>query len=183
MQDCGHCVIVLAGEVAPEDERYALREDGYDGVRVFRVSLRPEDYAAPFVNFFHPQVEQHFRTLMDRFAPDVVHLHNLTGLSAGVIGAARSRGITTVLTVHDHWGFCFRNTLLRDDESVCEDYRQCAECMPLIDDGRARGLPIRLRNDFLARQFAQLDAVVSPSAYLAETYVRAGLPRDKMRVI
>lgn len=183
MQERGHRVIALVGELTSRGERYSLTEGVYDGVTVFRVQLHPEDLGDQFVNFFHPRVERHFRALLDRFAPSVTHLHNLTGLSSGLITTAKQRGIVTVLTVHDHWGFCFRNTLLRDDESVCRDFSQCADCMPSIDDGRGRGIPIRLRNDFLARQFRQLDAVVSPSAYLADTYVKAGVPREKFRVI
>lgn len=179
----GRNVIVFAGENGTDGERYSMRQDEYDGLPVFRIFLQLRDYAAEFVNFSHPKVDSHFNCLLDAFSPDVVHMHNLIGLSLGVIHAAKRRGIKTVMTLHDHWGVCFKNTLLKREREICTDYTRCAECMPTIEDGMRRNLPIQMRRDYMKLQLADVDAFIAPSAYLGETYVRAGVPVEKMNQI
>jgi len=179
----GHDVFVFAGDPYIEGERHSVRRDEFEGIEVHRVRLTHEDYSPDFVNFSHRQVEGHFDALLRNLRPDVVHFHNIIGLSVGLIGIARSRGIRTALTVHDHWGFCFKNTAVRNNGAFCRDYAACRECMPFISDGGGRGIPIRMRNDFVAMQLQKADVLISPSRYLAEAYIQAGIPRDKMRVI
>jgi len=176
-------VIIFAGDNSGRDARYSMRQDCYEGLPIFRVSLLPQDYQSEFVNFSHPTVESHFNTLVDAFSPDVVHFHNIIGLSVGIIHAAKRRGIKTVMTLHDHWGFCYKNTLIKRNNEICADYTRCAECMPFISDGAARNIPIRMRQDFLKLQLAEVDTFISPSRYLAETYVRAGIPIEKIKLI
>jgi len=88
-----------------------------------------------------------------------------------------------VLTVHDHWGFCYKNTLLKHGEEVCTDWTKCEECMPFVSDDNFRSIPIRMRKDFFVIQFRDVDAFISPSKYLADAYIRAGMPKEKFNVI
>lgn len=179
----GYDVAVFAGDNAPNPERYAVRRDVYDDISVFRTSLWPQDYQSEFVNFSHAPVEAQFSDLLDSFSPNVVHMHNIIGLSVGIIQIAKRKRIRTVLTLHDHWGFCYKNTLIKAKMEICQDYSRCAECMPFIDDEAERHIPIRMRQDFMRFQLNSVDAFVSPSVYLAEVYVRAGIPIAKMNVI
>lgn len=179
----GNAIIVLAGEKSSRAERYSLRQDDYEGLPVFRTCLRPQDYQLDKVNFFHSRIERHFTTLLEAFSPDVVHMHNISGLSAGIIDAAKRRGIKTVLTLHDHWGFCYKNTLMKRGSEICRDYTRCAECLPFVSDEAGRQIPIRMRQDFLKLQLSSVDAFISPSLYMAEAYLRAGVPLDKLHVI
>lgn len=52
-------------------------------------------------------------------APDVVHTHNLPGMSTAVWEAARRLGIPVVHTLHDYWLLCPRTTLTRPDATPC----------------------------------------------------------------
>ena len=183
LQKRGHEVIVFAGENAPERQRHSMRRYDYDGVPVFRVCLHPQDYQWDVINFFNPKIEWHFNTLLQAFSPDVAHLHNIIGLSTGIIHSAKRRGVKTVVTLHDHWGFCLKNTLLKRDNEVCTDYNRCFECLPLIGDSAQKSIPIRMRRDFLKLQMEEVDTFISPSLYLAKTYVRAGIPVGKIKVI
>jgi glycosyltransferase involved in cell wall biosynthesis len=183
MYERGHRVIVFAGDPQASAERHSIREDRYQDLPVFRVNLHHADYSSEFVNFHHNRIEEHFVGLLNRFSPDVVHMHNIIGLSAGMIHLARRRGIRTVVTLHDHWGFCFKNTLIRREGLICDDFSACHECMPQISDGADRGIPVRMRKDYLALQFSEVDFFISPSMYLAEAYVRAGVPASRIRVI
>ena len=184
MREAGHRVIVFAGEARPGNTRHLVVRDTYEGLAVHRVQLKAVDYNTEFVNFYHAEVERHFAELLAQRRPDVVHFHNLTGLSTGLISQAARSGAVTVLTAHDYWGFCFRNTLLLRDGSICRDRTACADCQMYIHDGRGATIPVRMRNDFIALQFRTLDRLICPSAYLAAAYVESGLiPGNKAAVV
>lgn len=182
LQRRGCEVTIFAGDPNVRAERHSMQEDTYDGLTVHRVSLRPKDYSFEYVNFSHPQVEANFNKVLTSFSPDVVHFHNLVGLSVGLIHLAKKRGIKTVVTLHDHWGFCFKNTLLKREAEICSDYTKCAECRSSVSDDDGRSIPIRMRKDYLAMQLREVDTFITPSTYLAETYIGAGFPRDKFQV-
>jgi hypothetical protein len=55
--------------------------------------------------------------------------------------------------------------------------------MSVIPDTDSRNIPIRMRQDFIAYQLAEVDGFISPSRYLADIYVQAGIPREKMHVV
>ena len=179
----GHRVTVFAGDPSGAHPRHSIRKDVYEEIPVFRVSLAGPDYQPEYVNFHHSMIDEAFDDLLDEVRPHVVHMHNIIGLSAGIVHRAKRRGIRTVLTVHDHWGFCHKNTLLKSGRTICRDYSKCAECMPFIDDGAARAFSIRMRKDFLAMLWDEVDWVISPSRYLASAYAQAGVPTEKFQVI
>jgi glycosyltransferase involved in cell wall biosynthesis len=180
LQQRGNQVLVFAGEVNAPGEHYSMRTDSHEGVPVHRVSLRARDYSAEYCSFVNPQVERQFEDVLDEFAPDVVHLHNLVGLSAGLIRAASRRGIKTVLTLHDHWGFCLKNTLLKSPNTICDDFTRCRECLAFVSDDRWQRVPIRMRKDYIALQMEAVDTFIAPSAYLATAYIKAGIPKEKL---
>ena len=183
LQRLGWKVIVFTGDTKWQADRHDMSYEVYDGLEVFRVFLTHEDYHYEFVNFVHPTIEQHFALLLKQYDPTVVHFHNITGLSIRLITLAKSFGATTVLTLHDHWAFCLKNTLIKKEGQVCEDFTACSDCLSCIEDGSNRRIPIRLRQDFFAMTMRSVDAFVSPSAYLAKTYLDAGFPRDRMHII
>jgi len=182
LQQMGHHPIVFAGRSEAGLSHYAVTHDTFEGVPVHRVQLSCDDFDSRLVNFFHPPVDRQFEDLLVKCRADVVHMHNMIGLSLGIVHTAKRLGVPTVMTLHDFWGFCFKNTLIDADNRICEDFSRCHECQKEIADDQ-RVLPIRMRNDFMALQFAQVDAFISPSQFLADTYVRAGIPRRKMHVI
>lgn len=183
LHDLGHRVVVFTGDIQTRHERHSLRREDYDGLPVYRVCLTSEDYQQDRIHFFHKKVEDHFRTFLDEFLPDIVHFHNLIGLSVGLIHIARQKGIRTVLTLHDHWGFCYKNTILKNNGEICQDYSRCKDCMPFVSDAGGIGVPISMRQDFISLQFQDVDALISPSTYLARAYVRAGVPESKFHVV
>ena len=177
LRDKGCEVNIFCGDLFGPEPLYSMRETLYEGMATYRVRL------ANYLNFCHPRIEQQFESILERFQPDIVHMHNLIGLSAGLIGRAKHRGFSTVLTVHDHWGMCHKNTLLKTSSDVCKDQRRCFECLPRTYDSANRAVPIRLRRDFIAMQLACLDALISPSVYLSMAYGRADISTGVRRVI
>lgn len=183
LRNLGHDVIIFAGDTQGHGERHSLIKDTYDGLTVYRVTLTWEDFHQSSFNFTHKKIEEHFNNILDSFSPDIVHFHNLIGLSVGLIHIAKQKKLRTILTLHDHWGFCYKNTLLKDGKNVCKNWFKCEECMPFIADGNYRNIPISMRNDFFAMQFNDIDIFISPSQYLADAYIQAGFPTEKFRVI
>lgn len=183
LKSAGHEVEVFAGETQSFGKRHDVLHDELDGIPVHRISLLPRDFEPVFVNFSHARIERHFESVVRRFRPDVFHGHNLIGLSAALPRIARQAGALAIVTFHDHWGFCFKNTILKWKDRICTDFAQCAECLPTIDDGEGRGIPMRMRRDCLALMLDDVDAYVSPSRYLASAYVEAGFAPERFHVV
>lgn len=182
LKKAGYQVSVFCGKHDDTRDRYSILRDNHDGLDIFRIILHAQDYQIG-QDFYKPAVEEQFDAVMDIVQPEVVHAHNLVGLSLGILQRSRLRGIRTVLTLHDHWGFCFKNTLLKQPDTVCGDFSRCIECLPEFIDSKGRLLPLRLRNDYIALRLGQVNQFVSPSAYLASAYLKAGIPSDHIQVI
>lgn len=183
LQCQGYNVTIFTGDTHEQGKRHSMRREDYEGLPVYRIHLTYEDYDPKFVNFAHKDVEELFKTILIKFSPDIVHFHNIIGLSVGLIHIAKQRGIKTVLTLHDHWGFCFKNTLIKNNNDICQDFTRCSDCVPTIPGENNLNFPMRMRQDFLAMQLEEVDAFISPSRYLANTYVSACIPKEKMHVI
>lgn len=183
LRAAGHDVRVFAGDTHTAAPRYATSDDDYEGIPVRRIRLTAEDFNPGHANFSHPAVERCFTALLCEFRPDVVHFHNLIGLSVTIVRLAREAGARTIVTLHDYWGFCFKNTGMKSESEQCIDATSCHECRQHIDDGRARRIPMRMRQDYFRLLADGVDAFVSPSRYLADRYVAAGFPSARMHVV
>lgn len=183
LRAAGHEVSVFAGDSQSTSDHYEVFDDEFDGIPVRRIRLNALDFNSGNVNFCHPEVEACFESLIQQLRPDVVHFHNIVGLSVKIVRLARETGARTIVTLHDHWGFCFKNTAMKSEFEQCRDTTACHECQSHVDDGRERRIPMRMRRSFFAVSASEVDAFVSPSRYLAESYVSAGFPATRMHVI
>jgi glycosyltransferase involved in cell wall biosynthesis len=179
----GYDILVFTGLINDKKKRYSVSTHVYRGIRVFRVNLHSRDLSPDFFDFFHKEVETHFSDLLDRFSPDVIHFHNIPGLSVGLIHIAKHRKIKTVLTLHDYWGICQKNTLLKQEGRVCDDISECKDCLSTISGIRWNNLPIRMRKDFIFFQIQAVDTIICASRYVAKRYVEAGIDEKKICVI
>ena len=68
----------------------------------------------------HPGSEEMFVDVLRAIRPDVVHIHDLTGLPANVVATTRRRGCGVVMTLHDFWAFCRQQFLLRPGLIMCD---------------------------------------------------------------
>lgn len=183
MDGRGHDLRVFAGDLGGPLERGERFDETLDGLLVHRVGLDPIDFDPARQNLVHSKVDQHLAAVLDDFCPDVVHAHNLMGLSIRLPVISGERGIPTVATLHDFWGMCLRNTLLRPDGTICADINACRECLPVNDASTAFNLPMRLRKDTISLSLARVAAFVSPSQFLSDRYGLWGLPSERLHVI
>jgi glycosyltransferase involved in cell wall biosynthesis len=169
----GMDVAVLAGTFADQErEPGSIDVDEMNGVPVYRVSVPPLDFHE---NFYRPATARYLRAVMSAHRPEVVHFHNAYRLGANLIPTAKEAGAKILVTLHDHWGFCFKGMALRNDGQVCPDPRECAVCDPWVRPESGPALPIRLRRDYVAWCLEQADLLIAPSEYLANAYRTAGM--------
>jgi glycosyltransferase involved in cell wall biosynthesis len=174
----GHEVHVFAGWIGEG------RIDGerWDEVDEHGISIRWTaitgwtDWAHPG-NFENPAITVAFTAHLQELRPDIVHAHSLQGFGAGVITAARSLGIPTVVTMHDLWWFCGRQFLVDPELRPCTVVPQ-AGCCPceLGEEWRRR------RAAALVPHLAQVDLVLAPSQALVDLLVANGLDPRRARV-
>jgi len=146
------------------------------------VSLSPADLSGDAWNFHNATIQRHFASVLDRFAPDVVHFHNLVGLAATMVDECAARAIPTVLTLHDYWGICFKNTMLKNDGALCmRGGFDCLGCRTTLQGESS--VPSPVRNAHLLLSLAKVDRFIAPSQYLADRYAANGIPRHRIAVI
>ena len=92
-----------------------------EGLRVYRTSVASFD---PDDNFRSAAVEARLRAVIASEQPDIVHFHNLAGLGFSLVTLVHRLGLPTVVTVHDHAGYCYRATALRDDGGNLQQHRR-----------------------------------------------------------
>src|SRR5439155_25346284 len=128
-------------------------------------------------NYDNPLVTADFSTYLRRERPDVVHLHTLQSLGAGLVGAAADLGAKVVLTMHDFWWFCARQFLVEHDLRPCSLVVDAGVCECQVDrpwlDARAR---------FLRAQLGRVDVVLAPSSSAARVFAANGVPVTRLKV-
>src|SRR5262249_28589053 len=73
--------------------------------------------------------------VIDRFRPDVAHVHHLTCLSTEIVSVLADRGIPCFVTLHDYWLMCHRGQLLDLELRVCdgpEASGSCGRCLGAV---------------------------------------------------
>lgn len=103
----------------------------------------------------HPAVEACFAAFLSDHGPfDVVHFHNVEGLTAGCLRVAKESGARVVLSLHNYWTVCPQVQLWQFEDHPCTDYLEGRGCAACLDDAveverilaeRRTGLPPRYR--------------------------------------
>ncbi len=113
------------------------------------------------------------RALLESKSFDILHFHNISLLGPGVLTLAPPDGSCLKLfTLHENWLICPTHVLWKFNRRPCEK-PQCLACTLL-----ARRPPQLWRySGFLDRCVANVDALISPSRFLAEIHRKRGFTR------
>ncbi|RMI13264.1 glycosyltransferase [Cellulomonas triticagri] len=172
----GHHVSVYAGHL---DERRPLdtwtEEDGH-GVRVRWIATTPWTAWSDPRNSLNPEVTADFEEWLAGECPDVVHLHSLQTLGAGLVSAAHRSGAKVVVTMHDFWWSCARQFLAAPDMRPCSLVVDCGTCPCAVDHAW-----LQRRNAALHEHLSGADVVLAPSASAARVLAANGV--DPSRVV
>ncbi|GAB4052663.1 glycosyltransferase family 4 protein [Spirosoma litoris] len=99
------------------------------GVEVETLTFTNENFEGSFTHklgaatrtFYNTKSAALTEEVIDRFRPDVVHIHNLFyTATASVIRATKLRGVPVVMTVHNYRLFCLNGYLVREGKVPCE---------------------------------------------------------------
>lgn len=182
LEELGVEVEVFCGRLVQDARRsYEATTEGGE-LTTTRVNFTSAGARGESWNFHNDTVRRHFAAVLDRFAPDVVHFHNLGGLSITMVDECETRSIATVMTVHDYWGICFKNTMVKNDGSLC--VRGGFDCLGCTVALRAEAsIPSPVRNAHMLLSLSKIDRFVSPSRYVADRYAANGIPPERISVI
>lgn len=127
--------------------------------------------------------------MMDRFVPDVVHIHNMyPSLGPAVVLAARARGIPIVMTVHNFRLRC-PNGLMFTEGAVC---RRCEpgfyvngvvhQCFPTRKQAGAYAA-VLWAHRFVMRLERRIARFIVPSEFMRRRLLGWGISEGRIRVI
>lgn len=185
-----------------------LGEKGFD-TAVFSMDF-PENAASEWSAYFASQVEfsgpvseklkavkrifgmgdirASFSRILDDFAPDIVHLHNIHSyLSPQLAAMARKRGMKVVWTLHDYKLICPSYNCLSDG-------RPCEDCLAspfsvvrkrCMKGSMAASVMAWLEACKWSRQVLErnVDAFVCPSAFMREMMLKGGFRSGKLHTV
>jgi GT2 family glycosyltransferase/glycosyltransferase involved in cell wall biosynthesis len=124
----GDEVLVFTREADRSRAEYAVRSEKRDGVHIVRVNntfLKTRTFEESYRN---PEIAAIAARAIDRFRPDIAHIHHLTCLSTDIVSELSDRGIPSLMTLHDYWLMCHRGQLLDLDFCVCTGPGTAGEC-------------------------------------------------------
>jgi glycosyltransferase involved in cell wall biosynthesis len=177
LADRGHDVRVYAGwlgDERPPGERWTTTEDG---IEVRWTAVTPWTDWSDERNFENAAIEADFSRFLSEVDPEVVHLHSLQALGAGLASAAVAAGIPTVVTMHDFWWFCGRQFLVDRDFQPCCPVVDAGVCECHVD--RAW---LERRNRRLLAVANSVDLVLAPSKSAAELLAANGVDPARLAV-
>ncbi|MBV9784655.1 MAG: glycosyltransferase family 4 protein [Acidisphaera sp.] len=130
-------------------------------------------------------VYKEFRSLLDRFAPEVVHFHHYVHLGLELIREVRkySGAVPIVLTLHEYLAICNNHGQMIKTEAAKAPGRLCdragpADCHACYPDRSPQDFFLRER--FIKSFFSLVDAFVCPSEFLLGRYAQWGIAREKL---
>lgn len=135
---------------------------------------------------WNPAAAHALGRVVDAFAPDVAHLHNVYHqLSPSVVRLLHRRGVRTVLTLHDYKLVCPTYRLLDLDGpcTACLDGKFRHAVQRRCKDGSRSASAVLALETGLHRRFGaydDVDAFVAPSRFLYDTVSAAGIHRDRL---
>jgi len=127
-------VVTLAPEGTPQ-------ERVLNGVRVHYVPLfnvffphGPEHHPAwrkalwQVIEAWNPVMARRLTSIVEREAPDLIHVHNLLGFTCAIWPALARRRLPILQTLHDHYAACSNSVMYRSGRNCG---RRCVHCRVL----------------------------------------------------
>jgi glycosyltransferase involved in cell wall biosynthesis len=177
-----------------EDQVSLLRGVGHEVETYFRSSDEiegfswPKKLALPLRPLRSAEDVSLFGRLLDRFKPDVVHLHNPYPLiSPAVINVAAQRGHPVVQSIHNYRQVCVAGILFRDD-AVCEECVGRTYPWPAIRhgcyrDSRLQTISMATAITVQRRTIRNVAQFLPVSEFVAGFLSKAGVTQDRVTVV
>jgi len=205
MQARGHQVKVICVEKIDQPVSGVLEwiDELYEGVEVRRLFYNLAAAKDPFrLSYDNTWIGDHLETLLKEGRPDIVHLFSGYIMSGSVIRAARRQAVPVVVSLTEFWFLCPRLSFLCSNNELSTlplDPVRCARCLgeasrrwrylhrffPLVSEfiWRMRcksAQKIRDRSRFLLETLNQANIIISPSNFLRDMHIQAGVDPEKI---
>lgn len=82
---------------------------------------------ADIATFTKNEGKEVYDEFLDKFQPDVIHVHTLMGLHKSFLETAKNKKIRLVFTAHDFFPICPKVTIFRHG-AICDSVQTCEEC-------------------------------------------------------
>lgn len=134
------------------------------------------------------EVTKKFKSLLNDFQPDVVHLNNIHSYLSPVIAKiAKEFGCRVVWTLHDYKLICPSYSCLCRGE-VCEECLSDSTALlkrRCMKDSLAASVLayVEARYWSLKRVVSYTDMFICPSAFMKEMMIKGGVPKERLKVI
>lgn len=162
---------------------FGVAEQAEDGVRYLHIVNRPLDmfnFGDPAVEMLNPDCDRMMVRLLEAEQPDVVHVHNLLGLSFSLPRLVSQRGYPVLVSGHNYAPLCTNAVLFRAQTTACAGPQE-GDCGTCTASGVAR-------ERYLARHAAGVasydsaDRVLAVSHRVGEILVEAGVDQERIEV-
>ncbi|MCL5951125.1 MAG: glycosyltransferase family 4 protein [Chloroflexi bacterium] len=135
------------------------------------------------------EARQKFSRLLDRAAPDIIHLQNIHAhITPSVVFEARRRGLPVVWTLHDYKLICPNTHFLKDAAGeICEACKQGSYYQAALSRCKKGSLlastmaAVEAYAHFVMKVRDQVDAFLAPSAFLRSKLIASGFPPPKVQ--
>lgn len=179
LRDLGHEVVSLCAGTAYRQDAgggacHIRRHPDWLKIPVYEVFNSPVrapshlQFDSPEGEITHPELERQVGDLFSWLRPDVVHFHNIEGLTAGCIHAAKRAGATVLYSLHNYHTICPQVYLMQGRVLPCRDFdngHNCVNCPKKFDQpGAEDSKPKRLGGPQRADPKEPLPGVVVESA-------------------
>jgi glycosyltransferase involved in cell wall biosynthesis len=131
---------------------------------------------------FDPRVYQYVLDEIRQRKPDLVHIHNVSGMSLAPFAACRKLGVPVVMTLHDHWLLCAANMLYQEDGALCgsiSSWSGCGKCFRRYD----HWADVPLRRKLFSLATSGVTRFITPSGALRDLHVRSGYDASRFAVV
>lgn len=115
-----------------------IRKSKKDGYTVFEL-MNPPNYAFNYDNLEldikNDKLDRLFEKLLKEIKPDIVHIHEMIGLSVSTIKIIKKYNIPLYRTIHIYWHLCPKRVMIDSNGGLCEgpqDIDKCSMCIKQV---------------------------------------------------
>lgn len=177
LADLGEVCAVFSGRTTAAEPEGAVATGRVGAAETWAVNVGGALHSWSPQGYWNPIASRSFADFCRVHEPEVVHIHSLQGLGAGLLGVARDAGAAVVVTMHDWWWQCPCLFRLSPDGGICDDPAQPAQCSGVT------GFDFERRRSILAAALRDADRILVPSDFLRASLEAGGFECGRIEVL